>query len=247
MVMLQVWHAIACQFDSHLGNFLLFFKTLFITFQTFPLGVRFRLWLAFSLWLALSMGKWLVFGLGVSIRGSFHVRWSSKMGFFIWPSPKFTKFYKGKDLTLLSSTNLEFLKSDLYFRNYEHLKFWCFSRGLDQKILGVLLLELQLLVTPLSLNIFIQYFTVNWKPPCWTKQHRMFFTDDLWTLVNHCYEATCFSCAFKHDDILNTYNSNSATSIDFIFYGRAGVTEILLYLGHLCLFTNFRQKTFMFK
>jgi len=47
---------------------------LFITFQTFPLGVRFRLWLAFSLWLALSMGKWLVFGLGVSIRGSFHVR-----------------------------------------------------------------------------------------------------------------------------------------------------------------------------
>jgi len=38
--------------------------------------------------------------------------------------------------------------------------------GLDQKILGVLLLELQLIVTPLSLNIFIQYFAVKWKVPC---------------------------------------------------------------------------------
>ena len=71
---------------------------------------------------------------------SFHVRWSAKWGCFIWPSPKFAKFCKGTDLRLLSSTKLEFLKSDLYFRNYEHLKFWCFSRGLDQKILGVLLL-----------------------------------------------------------------------------------------------------------
>jgi len=54
--------------------------------------------------------------------------------------------------------------------------------------------------------------------------------------------ATRFSCAFKHDHILNSYNSNSATSIDFIFYVRAGVMEILLYLGHPCLFLNFRQK-----
>ena len=114
---------------------------------------------------------------------------------------------------------MEFLKSDLYFRNYEHLKLWCFSRGLDQKILRVLLLELQLIVIPLSLNIFIQYFAVKRKAPCWTKQHRKFFTGDLWTLVNRCYKATCFSCAFKHDNILNTYNSNSATSIDFICKG----------------------------
>jgi len=42
----------------------------------------------------------------------------AKWGFFIWPSPTFTKFYKGKDLMLLSSTKMEFLKSDLYFRNY---------------------------------------------------------------------------------------------------------------------------------
>ena len=70
-------------------------------------------------------------------------------GFFIWPSTKFTKFYKVKDLRLLSSTKLKFLKSDLYFRNYEHLKFWCFSRGLDQKFLGVLVLELQLIATSL--------------------------------------------------------------------------------------------------
>jgi len=130
---------------------------------------------------------------------------------------------------------------DLYFQNYEHLKFW-FSRGLDQKILGVLLLVLQLTVIPLSLNSFIQYFAVKWKAPSWTKQHRKFFTGDLWTLVNCCYKGKCFSCAFKHDNILNTYNSNSATSIDFIFYERPGVMEILLYLGHPCLFFNFRQK-----
>jgi len=140
----------------------------------------------------------------------------AKWGFFIWPSPKFMKFDKGKDLRLLSSTKLEFSKSDLYFRNYEHLKFLCFLRELDQKILGVLLLELQLIVTPLSLNIFIQYFAVKWQALCWTKQHRKFFTGDLWTLVNHRYKATCFSCAFKHDDVLNTCNSNSAASINFI-------------------------------
>ena len=92
-----------------------------------------------------------------------------------------------------------------------------FQEDWTKKILGVLLLELQLIVTPLSLNIFIQYFSLKWKAPCWTKQHRKFFTGDLWTLVNRCYKATCFSCAFKNDDILNTYNSNSATSIDFIF------------------------------
>ena len=171
----------------------------------------------------------------------------AKWGCFILPSPKFTKCYKGKDLRLLSSSKLEFLKSDLYFRNHEHLKFWCFSRGLDQKFLAVLLLKLQLIVTPLSLNIFIQYFAAKWKTPCWTKQHRKFFTGDLGTLVNRCYKATCFSCAFKHDDILNTYNSNSATSIDYIiFYVRAGVTEILLYLGHPCLFLNYMQKNCMF-
>jgi len=122
---------------------------------------------------------------------------------------------------------------------------WCFSRGLDQKILGILLLEFQLIVTPLYLNIFVQYFAVKWKAPCWTNQHRKFFTGDFWTLVNRCYKATCFSCAFKHDDIINTCNSNSATSIDFIFL-RAGVMDILLYLGHPCLFFIFRQKTYVY-
>ena len=166
----------------------------------------------------------------------------AKRGFFIRPSPKFTKFYKGKDLKLLSSTKLEFFKSDLYFQNYEHLKFWWFSRGLDEKILGVLLLELQLTVTPLSLKIFIQYFAVKWKRPCWTKQHRKFFSGDLSTLVNCCYKATCFSCAFMHYDILNTCNSNSATSTDFIFCVRAGVMEILLFLGHPCFMFELQAK-----
>jgi len=97
----------------------------------------------------------------------------------------------------------------------EIMSIWIFDVSQEdwtKKIL-VLLLELQLIVTPLSLNIFIQYFAVKWKASCWTKQHRKFFTGDLWTLVNRCYKATCFTCAFKHDDIANTYNSNSPTSI----------------------------------
>ena len=87
-----------------------------------------------------------------------------KMGIFHLTLSKIHEIYKGKDLRLLSSIKLV-LKSDLYFWNYEHLKFWCFSRGFDQTILGVLLLELQLIVTPLSLNIYIQYFAVKWKAP----------------------------------------------------------------------------------
>jgi len=78
-------------------------------------------------------------------------------------------------------------------------------------------LALHLMVTPTFLNVFIQYFKVKCKVPCWTKQDRKFFTGDFWTLVNCCYKAICFLCAFKHNDILNTYSSDSATSIDFIF------------------------------
>jgi len=90
----------------------------------------------------------------------------AKMGFFIWPSSKLLKFCKGKDLRLLSWTKLKFSKPDLYFQNYEHLKFWCCSRGLNQKIIGVFLLQLQLILTPLSLIIFIQYFAVKCKVSC---------------------------------------------------------------------------------
>ena len=60
-------------------------------------------------------------------------------------------------------------------------------------------------------------------------------------LVNRCCNATCFSCAFKHDDILNTYNSNSATSIDFIFlfegwcYGYTSVSWSLMLMGAILL------------
>ena len=141
---------------------------------------------------------------------------------------------------------MEFLKSDLYFRTYEHLKFWYFSRRLDHKFFGVLVLKLQLIVTPLSLNIFIQYFAVKWKATCWTKQHRKFFTGDLWTLVNRWNKATCFSCTFKHDDILHAWNSNSATSIDFIFLCKGWCYgDTILYLGHPCLILNFRQKSYV--
>ena len=46
-------------------------------------------------------------------------------------------------------------------------------------------------------------------------------------------------CAFKHDDILNTYKTNSATSMTSFFYLRAGVMEIVLYLGDPRLILNF--------
>jgi len=163
-----------------------------------------------------------------------------KLGFFIWPWPNFMEFHNGKDLSLLSSTTRGIFEIRLVFQNCEHLKSWCFSRKLEQIFFGILLLELLLNVTPISLNIFIHYFAVKCKVPCWTKQDKKFFTGDFWALVNCCYKATCFSCAFKHDDILNTYNSNNATSI--FSYLRAGVMEILLYLGDPCLSFHCRLK-----
>jgi len=69
---------------------------------------------------------------------------------------------------------------------------------------------------------FIQYFAVKWKAPCWTKQHRKFFTGNLWTLVNRWNKATCLSCAFKDDDILNACNSNLV---------QLQVTSFFLYKG----------------
>jgi len=45
-----------------------------------------------------------------------------------------------------------------------------------------------------------------------------------------------------HYDILNTCNSNSATSTDFIFCVRAGVMEILLFLGHPCFMFELQAK-----
>ena len=56
VVMLQVSYAIAFQFKSHLDDFLVLFLNFFITFQSFPLGVTFRLWLAFGLWLEFNRG-----------------------------------------------------------------------------------------------------------------------------------------------------------------------------------------------
>ena len=99
-----------------------------------------------------------------------------------------------------------------------------FFKMIGPKILGVLLLQLQLILTPLSLIIFIQYFAVKYKVSCWTQQNKVFHW---WPLKPD--TATRFLCAFKHDYILNTYNSNSAISIDFIFCVRAGVIEIRVH------------------
>jgi len=117
-----------------------------------------------------------------------------------------------------------------------------FFKRIGPKNSWSLLMEHQLIVTPLSLNIFIHYLAVKWKVHS-EQNNTKFFTGNLWTLVNHCYEATRFSCAFKHDNILNTYNSNSATLIDLNFFNvRAVVMEILLYLGHPCLVLSSGKK-----
>jgi len=44
-------------------------------------------------------------------------------------------------------------------------------------------------------------------------------------------KATCFLCAFKHDDTLKTCNSKSTISVDLIFYLRAGVCFFLVIDG----------------
>jgi len=41
-----------------------------------------------------------------------------------------------------------------------------FFKMIGPRILGVLLLQLQLILTPLSLIIFIQYFAVKYKVSC---------------------------------------------------------------------------------
>ena len=65
VVMLRVWYALAFWFDSHLGDFPFLFLNFFITFQTFPLGVRFRLQLAICIMVTSQKG--LALGLGVSV------------------------------------------------------------------------------------------------------------------------------------------------------------------------------------
>jgi len=150
------------------------------------------------------------------IRGKISAFWAQeRWNFFNWTC--FSKIMRSQIL--------------MFFKKIAPKKFWKFAVGTSTDCHSY------------TLNIFIQYFTVKCKVPCRTKQDRKFFTGDLWTLVNSCYKATCFSCAFTHDDIFNTYNSNSATSIDFIFFNnlRASVMEIL-YLVDPCLFFNFRQK-----
>jgi len=67
----------------------------------------------------------------------------------------------------------------MLFKKIGPKNFWRFAVGISTD-------------SRLSLNIFFQYFSVKCKIPCWTKQGRKFFTGDLWSLVNHCYKATCF-------------------------------------------------------
>ena len=125
----------------------------------------------------------------------------AKLGFFIWPLAKFMKFHKGKYLRLLSSTTLEFLKLDLYFQNSEHLKYWCFSTRLGQKIWNFAVGPYLDGHTYISEN-FHSIFDSKVQGSMLNKT-RHFFTDDLQTLVDHHYKTTSFSCAFKQYDIWN--------------------------------------------
>jgi len=124
--------------------------------------------------------------------GSFHVKCSSKTRIFHLTLSKINEISKD-ERCFLSWTMLKFFKSDLDFPNYEPLKFlWFWKYG--WKIIGILLLVLQLIVTPISLNIFIQYFAIKCKVPCWTKQDSAVFTGDLWTLLITVIRQHVFLC-----------------------------------------------------
>jgi len=120
----------------------------------------------------------------------------AKSGFFIWPSLKFMKFHtRGKisgfwDQQCWNFFNWACISKSMSIWN------WCFSRKLDQKIFGILLLEFYWLLL-VHFRIF-SFNIVKCKVLCWIQQGRKFFTYDLWTLVRCCYK-TCFWCAFKHD------------------------------------------------
>ena len=113
----------------------------------------------------------------------------AKWRFFIWPSPQFTKFYKGKDLRLLSSTKLEFLKSDMYFRNYEHLTLM-FFKDWTKKILEFCCWNFNWLALfylwIFSFNILQQSGRLHAE-----QNNTKFFTGDRLTLVNRCYVFMC--------------------------------------------------------
>jgi len=52
-----------------------------------------------------------------------------------------------------------------------------------------------------------------------------------------------FLCAFKHYNILNKTNSATLTDFNFfLFKGWCYGDTTVLYLGHPCLFLNFRQR-----
>ena len=89
------------------------------------------------------------------------------------PHQNSRNFIRGKISGFWAQNSWNFLNRT-YISEIMSIWNWCFLRGLDQKIIGVLLLELQLIITPLSLNIFIQYFAVKWKAPRLTKQHKVF-------------------------------------------------------------------------
>jgi len=142
----------------------------------------------------------------------------AKWGFFIWPSPKLSKLSKvgifeiGPVLPKLWA--FEIL---MFFERIGPKNSWSFAVG-----------------TSTECHSFIsEYFHLIF---CSKVEGSMlktteFFTGDLWTLVNRCYKETCFLCAFKHDNILNIYYSNSAISIDFIFLCKGWCCAYFLTLG----------------
>ena len=107
------------------------------------------------------------------------------------------------------------------------------------KKIQILLLQLQLIVSPSSLNIFFQYFPIKYKLLCWTKKDRSYFTGDFWTLVNRHDKATYF-CVHSSMTIFQIPITQILQLLLTSFL--SGVMEVLLFLGYLHLFLNFREK-----
>jgi len=128
----------------------------------------------------------------------------AKLGFIIWPSSKFTKLYKGKISGFWAQESWNFF-------NRTVSKLWAIEILMFFKMIGPNFFWSFTVGTSTDCHSFIseyfhsttEHFTVNCKVACWTKQSFSLVTFEL--LVNCCYKITCFSCAFKHDNILNTY------------------------------------------
>ena len=119
--------------------------------------------------------------------GSFHIRWSSKMGIFHLTLTKIHEILWGERCQASELNQVGIFKIGPVFPKLWTFEILMFFKRIGPKNSWSFAVRTSIDCHSFILNIFIQYFAVKWKAPCWRKQHRKFFTGDLWTLVNRCY------------------------------------------------------------